>query len=315
MVNDSIRAAFEYQGQKCSALSRLYVPASLWNNGGLKEKLLAQVKTITVGPVQEFKHLCGPVISKTSFDKITVSFASRLTAGLQVLTCHAPQSYIETAKNEGGQIIAGGKGDDSVGFFIEPTIVVTENPQSSTMVQEVFGPLLSVYVYDDSKAEFWRDICREVDTATSYGLTGAIFARDRQAVINATSWLRYAAGNAYVNCRCTGAVVGSQPFGGSRSSGTCDKAGYVDGIDSGSVRGVQGLFADVPRPCAGPSPSSTALSRLGSSRNLSLRCPRSSTPPTCSRSLDSQCQNTSSSPTLTTAALHSRACARWCVSP
>lgn len=221
----------EYQGQKCSALSRLYVPASLWTNGNLKEKLLAQVGRITQGPVHEMKHFNGPVISATSYKKI--------------------MGYIEAAKKEGGEILAGGTGDDSVGFFVKPTVIETKEPRSVTMREELFGPVLTVYVYDDSEPDYWRNICKEVDGATDYGLTGAVFARDRQAVIDASNWLRYAAGNFYVNTKCTGAVVGQvsaqhpvsfcaadadtirfslpltlqQAFGGSRQSGSCEKAG------------------------------------------------------------------------------------------
>jgi 1-pyrroline-5-carboxylate dehydrogenase len=205
-VHESIRAAFEYQGQKCSALSRLYVPASLWNNG-FKDELVKEIKSITLGPVEDFKHFMGPVISKGSFDK-SVGFA-------------------EAAKKEGGIILAGGKGDDSKGYYVEPTLIQTENPRSTTMVNEIFGPVLTAYVYDDSKPDFWKTICAEVDGCTEYALTGAVFAKDRQAVVEANSYLRNASGMFYVQCKCTGAVVGQQPFGGGRASGTNDKAGSI----------------------------------------------------------------------------------------
>lgn len=205
-IHEAIRAAFEYQGQKCSALSRLYVPASLWNNG-FKEELVKQINSITVGPVQEFQHFMGPVIAAHSFKKIT--------------------GFIDAAQKEGGKVLTGGKGDDSKGYFVQPTLIQTENPRSVTMVNEIFGPVLTAYVYDDSKPDFWKNICKEVDTCTEYALTGAVFAQDRQAVVEANSYLRNASGMWYVNTKCTGAVVGQQPFGGARASGTNDKAGSV----------------------------------------------------------------------------------------
>lgn len=205
-VHESIRAAFEYQGQKCSALSRLYVPASLWKNG-YKDKLVSEIKSITLGPVEDFKHFMGPVIAKHSFDKIT--------------------GFIDAAKKEGGQIIAGGNADDSVGYFVEPTVIESTNPRSVTMVNEIFGPVLTVYVYDDSKPGYWKSICEEIDGATQYALTGAVFSTDRSAVVEANSYLRDSSGMWYANTKCTGAIVGQQPFGGARASGTNDKAGSI----------------------------------------------------------------------------------------
>lgn len=206
-VHESIRAAFEYQGQKCSALSRLYVPESLWSKGGFQQKLVEEVKKITVGPVQDFRHFMGPVIAKHSFDKIV--------------------RFIDAAKKEGGKILTGGKANDSAGFFVEPTIIQTDKPRFVTMVNEIFGPVLTVYVYDDSKPDFWKSICDEADRATDYALTGAVFAQHRSAIVEANSYLRNASGMFYVNTKCTGAVVGQQPFGGARSSGTNDKAGSI----------------------------------------------------------------------------------------
>lgn len=203
-VIQAIRAAFEYQGQKCSALSRAYVPESLWNKGGFKEQLIEQVGRISVGPQTEAKNFMGPVIGKPAFDKIT--------------------SLINKAKETGGEVIAGGSWDDSKGYFIQPTVIVTKDPKSVTMVEELFGPVMTVYVYPDSE---WEKTVELVDTTTIYGLTGAIFSNDRTAMIYAFNKLRHAAGNVYLNDKCTGAQVGAQPFGGARASGTCDKSGSM----------------------------------------------------------------------------------------
>ncbi|KAG8863803.1 1-pyrroline-5-carboxylate dehydrogenase [Tulasnella sp. 330] len=203
-VLQSVRSAFEYQGQKCSALSRLYVPTSLWN-GGFKDQLLKDVKEIAVGVVDDFTNFVGPVIGRPAYDKII--------------------DYINKAKSAGGEILAGGTGNDSKGFFIQPTIILTQDPRSVTMVEEVFGPVLTVYVYEDDKYE---ETCHLIDTSSPYALTGAIFSQDRQALIKATTILRNACGNIYYNEKCTGAVVGQQPFGGSRASGTNDKAGSIN---------------------------------------------------------------------------------------
>ncbi|KAG9011830.1 1-pyrroline-5-carboxylate dehydrogenase [Tulasnella sp. JGI-2019a] len=203
-VLQSVRSAFEYQGQKCSALSRLYVPISIWN-GGFKDQLLKEVKDISVGPVEDFSHFVGPVIGRPAFDKI--------------------MDYISKAKNSGGEILAGGTGDDSKGFFVQPTIILTKDPNSVTMVEEIFGPVLTVYVYEDDKFE---ETCHLIDKSSPYALTGAIFSQDRQALIKATTILRNACGNMYYNEKCTGAVVGQQPFGGGRASGTNDKAGSIN---------------------------------------------------------------------------------------
>ncbi|KAG8778610.1 1-pyrroline-5-carboxylate dehydrogenase [Ceratobasidium sp. 428] len=203
VVQQSIRAAFEYQGQKCSALSRLYVPSSLWN-GGLKDKLLQDVGKISVGPATDPKNFIGPVIGKPAFDKIT--------------------GYFQKAKDAGGEILVGGTADGSKGYFIQPTVILTKDPKSVTMVEEIFGPVLTVYVYEDEKFD---ETCKLIDSTTTYALTGSIFSNDRAALIRATNLLRHAAGNVYYNEKCTGAVVGQQPFGGARASGTNDKAGSI----------------------------------------------------------------------------------------
>ncbi|WVQ83587.1 1-pyrroline-5-carboxylate dehydrogenase [Cryptococcus sp. DSM 104549] len=202
-VVQAIRSAFEYCGQKCSALSRCYVPASLWKNG-FKDALVSKTNEITIGPCTEWNHFTGPVIGKPAFDKIT--------------------GIIEQAKKEGGEVIAGGEYDDSTGYFIKPTVIVTKDPKSLTMTTEIFGPVLTVYVYEDSEYENMFEL---IDTTTEYALTGSIFAKDRAVLTHAAHKLRNSAGNFYINDKCTGAVVGQQPFGGARASGTNDKSGSM----------------------------------------------------------------------------------------
>ncbi|KDQ64108.1 hypothetical protein JAAARDRAFT_682954 [Jaapia argillacea MUCL 33604] len=202
-VLQSIRGGFEYQGQKCSALSRLYVSSSLWS-AGFKDQLLQEIAKIKVGAPQDFGNYMGPVIGRPAFDKIT--------------------SYIKKAKDAGGEILIGGTGDDSKGYFIQPTVILTKDPKSITMREEIFGPVITVYVYDDNKIDETLEL---IDTTTEYGLTGSIFANDRKALLHATNKLRNAAGNVYYNEKCTGAIVGQQPFGGGRASGTNDKAGSI----------------------------------------------------------------------------------------
>ncbi|BEI82527.1 hypothetical protein CcaverHIS002_0303950 [Cutaneotrichosporon cavernicola] len=202
-VIQAIRAAFEYSGQKCSALSRCYVPRSLWE-GGFQEELIKQAGSITIGPCTEFQHFTGPVIGRPAFDRIT--------------------GIIEKAKQEGAEVIVGGTADDSKGFFVQPTVIVTKDPKSITMTQEIFGPVMTVYVFEDSE---WDQTLELIDTTTEYGLTGALFGRDRLAVTKAAGKLRNAAGNFYINNKSTGAVVGQQPFGGARASGTNDKSGSI----------------------------------------------------------------------------------------
>lgn len=202
-VLQSVRGAFEYQGQKCSALSRLYVPRSLWDNG-FKTQFLEEIAKIKVGSPLEWNNFMGPVIGRPAYDRII--------------------GYIQKAKTEGGEVLIGGSGDDTKGFFIQPTAILTKDHQSITMREEVFGPVVTVFVYEDDDFEKTLGI---IDSTSVYALTGAIFASDRQVLINATNRLRNAAGNIYYNDKCTGAVVGQQPFGGARASGTNDKAGSM----------------------------------------------------------------------------------------
>jgi 1-pyrroline-5-carboxylate dehydrogenase len=196
-----VRGAFEYQGQKCSAASRAYVPRSLWNE--VRERMTADLASIKVGDVRDFGNFMGAVIDAKAFASIT--------------------GYIAHAKESGdAEVILGGGSDDGRGWFIEPTVVLTTNPRHELMSEEIFGPVLTVYVYDDAALEDTLDLC---DSATPYALTGAVFAQDRAAIVHLSQRLRHAAGNFYVNDKPTGAVVGQQPFGGGRASGTNDKAG------------------------------------------------------------------------------------------
>ncbi|MEI7594800.1 MAG: L-glutamate gamma-semialdehyde dehydrogenase [Bacteroidota bacterium] len=196
-----IRGAFEYQGQKCSAASRAYIPKSLWAQ--IKNHLLEMANDIKTGDVRDFKNFVNAVIDENSFDSI--------------------MDYINYTKNSSdASIIAGGRGDKSVGYFIEPTIIETTNPYFKTMVEEIFGPVMTIFVYEDKDYEETLTIC---DNTSPYGLTGAIFSQDRVAAAKACNKLKYAAGNFYINDKPTGAMVGMQPFGGARGSGTNDKAG------------------------------------------------------------------------------------------
>ncbi len=196
-----VRGAFEYQGQKCSAASRAYLPESIADQ--VLSRVKEMIKSITMGDVQDFRHFMNAVIDKKSFEKIT--------------------GYIERAKVEDDiEIIAGGGYDDSIGYFIEPTVLLAKRPDVDAMKEEIFGPVLTVYVYADHEIDAILD---SVDTVSPYALTGAIFAQDRQAIIQLEKRLMHAAGNFYINDKPTGAVVGQQPFGGGRASGTNDKAG------------------------------------------------------------------------------------------
>lgn len=198
-----IRGAFEYQGQKCSAASRAYIPQNIWEE--VKNYMLSDLATIKMGGVEDFSNFINAVIDEKSFDNIA--------------------SYIEFAKNDSScQIIAGGKYDKSQGYFIEPTVILTTNPTTKIMCEEIFGPVLTIYVY---KPEEWKNILDLVNTTSEYALTGAIFAQDRYVIEYCTKVLRHASGNFYINDKPTGAVVGQQPFGGSRASGTNDKAGSM----------------------------------------------------------------------------------------
>jgi 1-pyrroline-5-carboxylate dehydrogenase len=196
-----LRGAFEYQGQKCSAASRAYVPKSLWKE--TLDHIKEMMKTVKMGCVRDFSNFINAVIDEKSFDNIA--------------------GYIDRAKaSKNAEIALGGGYDKSVGYFVEPTIIVAKTPDYESMVDEIFGPVLTVYIYDDNKFEETLKLCDETST---YALTGSIFGRDRYAVNFAINALRYSAGNFYINDKCTGAVVGNQPFGGARASGTNDKAG------------------------------------------------------------------------------------------
>ena len=198
-----VRGSFEYQGQKCSAASRVYAPKSMWPE--LRERLEAQVAELRMGDVSDFSNFMGAVIDKGSF-------------------ATQKEAIDEARASAKAEIVAGGDYDDSEGYFVAPTVIQTEDPSYRTMSEELFGPVVTTYVYDDKR---WSDTLDLVDQGAPYGLTGAVFADDRFAVEEAHAKLRYAAGNFYVNDKPTGAVVGQQPFGGSRASGTNDKAGSM----------------------------------------------------------------------------------------
>jgi 1-pyrroline-5-carboxylate dehydrogenase len=215
-----VRGAFEYQGQKCSAASRIYVPSNLWP--AIKEKMIADMATFKMGPTEDFGNFINAVIDEKSFDKIA--------------------NYIEEAKKDDNcEIIAGGTYDKSSGYFVAPTVIVTKDPKYKTMCEEIFGPVLTVYVYD---AEKFEETLALVDSTSEYALTGSIIAEDRYAIELATKKLRNAAGNFYINDKPTGAVVGQQPFGGARASGTNDKAGaMVNLLRWTSMRTIKETFA------------------------------------------------------------------------
>ena len=201
VVAGLVRGAFEFQGQKCSAASRAYIADSIWPE--VKEKLVSEVASLKMGSPEDFTNFVNAVIDKRAFDKIS--------------------SYITWAKEQDDcEIIAGGNFDDSKGYFIEPTVIVTTNPKFRTMVEEIFGPVLTIYVYDANEFEATLKL---VDETSEYALTGAVFAQDRYAISQAKDALENSAGNFYLNDKPTGAVVGQQPFGGARGSGTNDKAG------------------------------------------------------------------------------------------
>ncbi|MCF7801645.1 MAG: L-glutamate gamma-semialdehyde dehydrogenase [Candidatus Marinimicrobia bacterium] len=197
-----VRGGFEYQGQKCSAVSRVYIPKSIWPK--VKAKYLSQLDEISVGDVEDLGNFMNAVIDKAAFTSIV--------------------DYIEYAKkSKDAEIITGGTYDDSVGYFIQPTTIVTADPHFKTMEEEIFGPVLTIHVYDGS----FTDALQLCDKTSPYALTGAVFAKDRAAVLEAMDILKHSAGNFYINDKPTGAVVGQQPFGGSRASGTNDKAGSI----------------------------------------------------------------------------------------
>jgi 1-pyrroline-5-carboxylate dehydrogenase len=194
-----VRGGFEYQGQKCSAASRLYVPRSLWTD--VRDRVVAMMDALTMGDVRDFSHFLGAVIDRAAFDRI--------------------RRYLAYARRT-ARVVHGGRADGRRGYFIAPALVEVTDPAHRLMREEVFGPLVTAYVYPDRE---WAGTLDLVDRTSPYALTGSIFARDRRAIREATAGLRYAAGNFYVNDKPTGAVVGQQPFGGARASGTNDKAG------------------------------------------------------------------------------------------
>ncbi|MDI9917369.1 L-glutamate gamma-semialdehyde dehydrogenase [Rhodococcus sp. IEGM 1379] len=199
-----IRGAYEYQGQKCSAASRAYIPRSLW--AVLREEFLGEVDGITYGDVTDLENFGGAVIDRRAFDKSVAA----------IRRAHA---------TPGIDVVVGGKSDDSVGYFVRPTVLLVDDPRDEAMTTEYFGPILSIHIYDDNAPDAFGQILSEADSAAPYALTGSIIATDRGAVAQATDALRFTAGNFYVNDKPSGAVVGQQPFGGARASGTNDKAG------------------------------------------------------------------------------------------
>ena len=206
LVTAAVRGAFEYQGQKCSAASRMYIPESIWSE--FKQKLISTLKTIKMGSPADLQNFYNAVIDKKSYDKIV--------------------SYIDKIKKSNGvEIIAGGSYEDSRGYFIEPTVIRTDNPTYLTMREEIFGPVLTIYIYPDEK---YRETLQLCDNTSEYGLTGSIFSQNQKSIIEADQILRQSAGNFYINDKPTGAVVGQQPFGGSRKSGTNDKAGSITNL-------------------------------------------------------------------------------------
>jgi len=206
VVTGITRGGFEFQGQKCSAASRAYIPQSLWP--AVKEQLITDVKSMKMGSPEDFGNFITAVIHEGSFDKLA--------------------KYIDQAKKDSdAEIIVGGNYDKSKGYFIEPTVIVTTNPKYTTMETELFGPVVTLYVYEDSK---WEETLALVDGTSEYALTGAIFSQDRYAIEEATNALQNSAGNFYINDKPTGAVVGMQPFGGARASGTNDKAGSMQNL-------------------------------------------------------------------------------------
>jgi len=214
-----VRGAFEYQGQKCSAASRAYIPRSIWPE--VRDRVLGQVSEIRMGDPLDFRNFMNAVIDRAAYSTI--------------------MDYVEfAASSPEAEILCGGTGDDSKGFFIEPTVVLTDNPRFKLMEEEIFGPVLTIFVYDDQRLEETLELC---DTTSMYALTGGIFADDRQAAVKMAAALRHAAGNFYINDKPTGAVVGQQPFGGSRASGTNDKAGsYLNLIRWSSQRTIKETF-------------------------------------------------------------------------
>jgi 1-pyrroline-5-carboxylate dehydrogenase len=214
-----VRGSFEYQGQKCSASSRAYIPRSLWPR--VKDRLLEQIAEIRMGDPLDFRNFMNAVIDRAAFESI--------------------MGYIKHAGEASeARILCGGKGDSSSGYFIQPTVVLTENPRFKLMAEEIFGPVLTIYVYDDAKLDETLELC---DTTSPYALTGAIFCRERPLILKLKARLRHSAGNFYINDKTTGAVVDQQPFGGGRGSGTNDKVGsYLSLMKWTSPRAIKENF-------------------------------------------------------------------------
>ena len=203
LVTAMVRGAFEFQGQKCSAMSRAYIPTTIWAD--IREQYLAEMATVKMGDPSDFSNFVNAVIDRAAFDSI--------------------KEFIDHAANaDDAEVLSGGKCDDSVGYFIEPTTILTTNPEFRTMCEEIFGPVLTIYLYDPAD---WQATLELVDSTSPYALTGCIMAADKAAIAEASAALTHAAGNFYINDKPTGAVVGQQPFGGSRASGTNDKAGSM----------------------------------------------------------------------------------------
>ncbi|PIS47899.1 MAG: 1-pyrroline-5-carboxylate dehydrogenase [Elusimicrobia bacterium CG08_land_8_20_14_0_20_51_18] len=219
LITAIVRGSFEYQGQKCSAASRAYIPQSVWN--AIKDELVDQIKSIKMGPAEDFTNFMNAVIDKSAFENI--------------------RTYLEFAgKSKDARILAGGECEDGEGYFIEPTLIQALQPDFKTMREEIFGPVMTVYVYEDGKYAETLELC---DKTSPYALTGAIFAQDRLAIMQAEEALEQAAGNFYINDKPTGAVVSQQPFGGARSSGTNDKAGsFLNLVRWTSPRAVKENF-------------------------------------------------------------------------
>ena len=230
-VVQTIRGAFEFQGQKCSATSRAYIPSSIADD--FLSQLAAEAKALRVGEPSDFTNVCGPVIHEASFTKLA-------------------RTIDEANKDPELELLAGGSYDSSKGWFVQPTIYRTSNPDHPLLSRELFGPVLVVYAYPDATEADFAAIARKIDTTGEYGLTGSVFAQDRDAVVRAGDALRNAAGNFYINCKSTGAVVGQQPFGGARASGTNDKAGSANLLSRFvSLRSVKEEFVptySVPYP-------------------------------------------------------------------
>jgi len=204
LVTALVRGAFEYQGQKCSAASRAYVPRSLWD-AGVRDHLVATTESLTYGDPADFANFGGAVIDRRAFDRLTSLLAS-------------------VESRPGVRVLAGSATDDAEGYFVRPTVIECDDPADELFVNEYFGPVLAVHVYDDVA---WQTMLTQLETVSPYALTGAVFATDRGAIDHVMDVLRFAAGNFYINDKPTGAVVGQQPFGGARASGTNDKAGSV----------------------------------------------------------------------------------------